>query len=421
MRAGTRWPDAATVTWVRLQRALPRASLWALADQGVVSLGTFLTSVVLARSLPPAEYGVFILVFGTVVFLNGVQGSLIGFPLSIKAAAADQEGLEEFTAAALALTAGAVLVLGVVVVAATIAVRRLEIAPWALVAMLLWQWQDCLRRALMAHVRHRDAIWGDAASFLGQAGVLWILSRAIGLTSELAFAVVALTSGLSAWLQSAQVGLRLPTLASLQVRGLEFWSLGRWLTLTNFTNILTIQAFPWTLAYFHGLEATAQFQATANILGITHPVLFSMSNLVVPAAARARVTGGALAAWRVGSTYGGQAALLLLPFFLVLLVWPTQVLEIFYGADSPYAVLDGMLRLFVVVYCFRYAAFVVGGVLRALEAGRSVFLGQLAGAVAALLFGLPLAAWSAFAAVGGVAVSAASEVMATAFLLRRAL
>ena len=415
MRTGTRGPD------VRLQRALPRASLWALIDQGVVSLGTFLTSVVLARNLSPAEYGAFILMFGTVVFLNGVQGSLIGFPLSIKAAAADQDGLEELTAAALALTAGAAVVLGVVVVAATVAVRRLEVAPWALLAMLAWQWQDCLRRALMSHVRHRDAIWGDALSFLGQAAILWLLSRGAALTSDLAFVVVAITSGLSAWLQSAQVGLRVPTSASLRKVGLEFWRLGRWLTLTNFTNILTIQAFPWTLAYFHGLEATAQFQAAANILGITHPVLFSMSNLVVPAAARARATKGTRAAWRAGSSYGAQAALLLVPFLVVLLAWPALVLEVFYGPDSPYVVLDGMLRLFVLVYCFRYASFLVGGVLRGLEAGRSVFLGQLVGAAAALLLGLPLAAWNAFAAVGGVAISAGSEVAATAVLLRRTL
>ena len=61
------------------------------------------------------------------------------------------------------------------------------------------------------------------------------------------------------------------------------------------------------------------------------------------------------------------------------------------------------------------------GVLRGLQAGRSVFLGQLAGAVAALVLGLPLTAWNAFAAVVGVAISAGSEVVATAYLLRRML
>lgn len=400
---------------------IPRASLWALADQGVVSLGTFLTTLLVARTLPPAEYGVYILIFGTMLFLNGVQTSLIGFPLSISAAAADQEGLEEFTTAALTLTTGLAFLLGIAVVVATLAVRRLEIAPWALVALLLWQWQDCLRRALMARMRHRDAIWGDALSFLGQAGVLWGVSRVSTLSPEVAFGVVAVTSAVSGLLQAAQVRLRPPTLEGLRRCALEYWRLGRWLTLTNLTNILTIQAFPWTLAYFHGLEATAQFQAATNVLGVTHPVIFSMSNLIVPSAARARATGDASAAWRAGLTYALQAALLLVPYFIALLLAPEQILSIFYGSESPYVMLEPMLRLFVLVYCLRFAAFVTSGVLRGLQAGQSVFLGQLAGAVAALVVGLPLATLSPVAAAGGVAISALGEAVATAYLLRRVL
>src|SRR5688572_33477070 len=38
-----------------------RRSVWALADQGVVSLGNCATSVLLARSLAVAEFGIFAL------------------------------------------------------------------------------------------------------------------------------------------------------------------------------------------------------------------------------------------------------------------------------------------------------------------------------------------------------------------------
>lgn len=421
MRSNPDYDSVATVLWVRARRLVPRASLWALADQGVVSLGTFLTSLLVARTLPPAEYGVYILIFGTVLFLNGVQVSLIGFPLAIKAAAADHEGLEEFTTAALTLTTGLAVALGGVVVVATLAVRRLETAPWALAALLLWQWQDCLRRALMAHMRHRDAIWGDALSFLGQAVVLWTVSRVSSVSPEVAFASVAVTSGVAALLQGLQVGLRVPSLAVLRRCAQEYWALGRWLTLTNFMNVLTIQAFPWTLAYFHGFEATAQLQAASNVLGVTHPVIFSMSNLIVPAVARARAGHDARAALHSGLTYGLQSALLLVPYFVALLVWPGPILALFYGGDSPYVMLEAMLRLFVLVYCLRFAVFLMSAVLRGLQAGQFVFFGQSAGAIAALIAGLPLATLSPVAAAGGIAISALSEAATTAYLLRRAL
>jgi O-antigen/teichoic acid export membrane protein len=186
-------------------------------------------------------------------------------------------------------------------------------------------------------------------------------------------------------------------------------------------NVLTVQAFPWTLAYFNGLEAAAQLQAVTNVLGATHPVLFSMSNLIIFAVARARANHGLGAAWRTGSVYSAPAGLLLVPYFTVLLLWPSAVLELFYGANSPYAGLEAMLRIFVVVYSFRYVMYALSAVLRGLEAGRAVFLGELAGAVAALVLGLPLASRGALAAAGGVAISAATQSIATAYLLRRAL
>src|SRR5688572_9463173 len=56
---------------------------WALADQATVSLGNFITSLVLANAVAPAEYGVFVLLFGVVMILNSLHGSVIVYPLSL--------------------------------------------------------------------------------------------------------------------------------------------------------------------------------------------------------------------------------------------------------------------------------------------------------------------------------------------------
>src|SRR5438105_3716105 len=120
-------------------------SFWALVDQGVVSLGTFLTSLLVARTLPPTDYGAYVLIFGTVIFLNTLQGSIIGFPFSIKGASADQQGLGRLTGSAMLLTVGSALISGPVVFGAALIVRGAEIAPWAVAALVLWQCQDLLR------------------------------------------------------------------------------------------------------------------------------------------------------------------------------------------------------------------------------------------------------------------------------------
>src|SRR5262245_22544082 len=59
-----------------------RRSVWALADQGIVSLGNCATNVLLARSLAVAEFGVFALLLEAMLFLNSLQAALVIYPLS---------------------------------------------------------------------------------------------------------------------------------------------------------------------------------------------------------------------------------------------------------------------------------------------------------------------------------------------------
>ncbi len=47
---------------MRVKLRFPAAT-WTLADQGLVSLGSFAANMVLARSLSPSQYGTFSLIF----------------------------------------------------------------------------------------------------------------------------------------------------------------------------------------------------------------------------------------------------------------------------------------------------------------------------------------------------------------------
>src|ERR1700736_4008666 len=141
-----------------------RAGFWSLADQGCVSLGNFLTNIFLARTLAAADYGVFALVYGLLVLLNSFHSCVVGYPLSIKGAAADAEGLKSYTRSALLFTAVLSVPFGGIVLGACIVLGRPTIAVWAAFALLCWELQETLRRSLMAHLRHGEAIWGDAFS-----------------------------------------------------------------------------------------------------------------------------------------------------------------------------------------------------------------------------------------------------------------
>src|SRR6185312_5640094 len=138
-----------------------QAGVWALVDQGLVSLGGVATSVILARFLAPKDFGIYVLLFGAMLFLNTVHASIIVYPLSVRGSRLDRLALGSMTGTFLVLTiVSAVPLVAVLTVAAEV-IGALRLAPWAAGALVCWQVQETIRRALFAELRHRAAVPGD--------------------------------------------------------------------------------------------------------------------------------------------------------------------------------------------------------------------------------------------------------------------
>src|SRR5579862_5887197 len=137
-----------------------------LADQGMVSLGNFLTQIVLARKLAPGEYGIFALLFGVLFIMNVCHWALVAYPLSVRGAAADEPTLRRITSESLLLTVLLAIPLCAIVVGTAFVLKRPGLVPWVALALLAWQLQETTRRGLMAHLRHSSATFGDMLSYL---------------------------------------------------------------------------------------------------------------------------------------------------------------------------------------------------------------------------------------------------------------
>ena len=397
-------------------------SAWALADQAALSLGNFLTTLVLLRFLAPAAFGTYALLFGTLMFAGSLHAALVVYPLSIGTIARGGGRFSRGVTAggALALTGVLWLPLSACLVAAAALLGRIDLAPWAVAALLLWLVQETLRRALLADLRHRAALLGDAVSYLGQAAVVWGLALRGALSLESALAAVAATSAAGALIQALQVGLRRLPRHLLAPTGLAFWREGRWLLLVQCLGLLTVYATPWTLMFFHGGEEVAQFQAVAVLLGVANPVTAGMIGLIVPAVAAASRDGDVSAARAAALRYGAVGAALLLPYYLALFLFPTTLLSLFSGAESAYVGLATPVRLFVAAYALFYVAQISAALLNGLGQSRRPFVAHAAGAAATLLVALPLAAAGGLrGAVWGGLVPAAVHAAASVLLLRR--
>ena len=160
-QAASALPSRGSFLFGKAQDLLLRASqrgFWPMADQAVVSVGNFLTSVLVARGLERPEFGTFGVVLEFMFFMNNLQSGLITFPLTVRGAVEDDAGLKRLVTASTLFT----LILGLPVIVLTLiiggAIGKLALGASAVVALVVWQLQETTRRGLWAHFRHRDSI-----------------------------------------------------------------------------------------------------------------------------------------------------------------------------------------------------------------------------------------------------------------------
>lgn len=364
--------------------------IWTLADQGIVSLGTFVVGMILARNLAPVDYGVFALILGTLYFLNNIHSSMISYPLTIKGSTATTQRLGDLTGGSMkwTLVVSTPLALGMGIVVTVIS--DIRHAPWAMLVVIAWQLHETARRALMTHLRHKALLPGDSVKFGGWALVTLFLTQTGQVTLGYVITSLAILSLLACAIQARQVQVRFHSSISLRSTATDAWQLGRLVLLGGILAFFTAQLPPWLLAFTHGLDSAARLQAMILILGLMHPIMFGISNILLPAVSRANATIGFEDARRTGLSYGGLGGGIILPFFLVILIFPGTVLLLFFGEDSPYLNLEQELRLLAIAYMFIYSSQVIAGMLNGVRRVPAGFLAQSAGVTAAILIGIPL-------------------------------
>jgi O-antigen/teichoic acid export membrane protein len=411
-------------------RILTSREFWTLADQGLVSVGNFLSGLILANHLPKTAYGAYALLLETMLFLNTLQAAVVAYPMSVRGATHGSVQLRRFASASLWMTLallpilGLAMGMGVFLGAAPIAgsAELFPLAISAVAAMLLWQMQETVRRALMAELRFMACVPGDALSYLGQAMLLLMLAKSGSLTLPRAFAVIGATSAAAIVMQALQVGLVRLSVADVAGTARDFWKLGNWTLLANLAGVITSIGYTWTLKIFRGLDATAAFAAMIVPLKLVNPLLIGICNLLVPAVAKVAHSDGPRATIRVVRRYGLLGAVFVFPYYGCLSLFPTVVLRAAFGAHSPYLLEAGHLRLYLANMAVMYVEMVSLAWLLGLGQSRASAMSQILYATLTLLIALPATAiYGISGLIVGNLIALTLSVIAELFMLRKAL
>lgn len=409
------WMGRVLGLWSRGSRAVA-----ALVDQAVASGGNFALQLMVrwyfASEL--GTFGLFVLVFDAILFINTLQAALVTYPLTVRGAASDESKLGRLATVSLIFTLVLAVPIGVgsIVVGAMFGHELIALA--ALSAMVMWQFQETLRRAIMAHLRHHAAIAGDAVAYLGMAAGVFVLYRTDLLTLAGAFGMMGLGFAAGAITHAMMLKPRRLERGDLRQAVGDFWGLGRWILLINFTGIISTLSYGWTLAWLWGTDAVGVLGSYALLLKLTNPLMSSMASLIVPVTARRYASEGLGGALRGATKYALFGAALLAPYYGLILIAPTTAVKLLGNGDFPGSM--GALRVFVFGYILLYVLTMTAAFFNGLGKSRTTFIGHMAGVISSVILGLPLTALYGVsgAVVGGMVVTLI-QLLAMLILLSR--
>jgi O-antigen/teichoic acid export membrane protein len=265
------------------------------------------------------------------------------------------------------------------------------VAVCAAVAAIFWQVQETTRRALMAELRFRDAIWGDSIRYVGHVAVVAALSHWWHLSLKIVFVTMAGTSLLAALIQAVQLRIRIPVLTNVWEFARDSWKLGRWVLAGNATGLVTTIIYTANFRFFWGAEVVGIAFALNNLLRLTNPLMFSIVSLITPHAARARATEGMAAAKRSFLKFSTLGALLLAPYLGFLMLFPGLSIKL--ALDAEYQKYWWILIISASSQGLIYIAQVSGVFLNAVERNRIAFVGATAFSATALSLGERSVRW----------------------------
>ena len=407
-------PVAGSLGIRRLFRAGPE--LWGLLDQGLVSSVNFISIILLARTLAPADFGYFVLAFTILQSAGTLQAALITRPHNVLGALRRGSAYADYSTTAAATQGAFTATLALIAAGAagiayaagfSHAVLFLALPP----ALITWQLQELGRRMLYTEDRLGGALANDVVGYGGQAATLIVLWRVHELTAARALLTLAAWFAIGGLVVAYQ--LRGTLSGKLDAASLAAnWHFGKWLGVAEVGQWFSTQFYIYLGGAIAGPITSGVLKAGQTLLGPMSVFLtFVTSYLPIVYARELEASGSIRAKTR-------RAFIVILPvvvpYCVAVAVFAKPLLGFVYGHD--YRHYTDVVELFCLYYVLLAFSTVAIAALSARALTRDVFVGQASGAALSLAIGWLLL--QRHGAVGGVTGMLASWALAMTLFLR---
>ena len=281
-------------------------ALLCIIDQGIVSVASFVTSVLIGRNAPE-ELGVYFIVLSIVYFIRGVQQQMILTPYTIFHHQYQNGGLDSYRGSCLTqqfglTTLASLLLVGTAITASLGLLESPIVFPLIVLLFLLpaLLMREVVRQYCFAHQENVSVLVIDSAISALQIGCIVVLGYFGFLSGVSAWAVIGLASLVTLTLWYISNGPKISFERSrLGTDWNQNWGFGKWAVGGQVLGSLPTYCIPWLLATAAGIEGTGFFAAVVTLVGVANIFNAGMANFLTPRAAKVYAEEGTLGLRRV--------------------------------------------------------------------------------------------------------------------------
>ncbi len=323
------------------------ATVLGVADQAVVSLANFGTTVLIGKFAGVSELGLYALAFTVVILMMTVQECFITTPYTVYCRQLDGRSGRSLLGNLVILA----LLIGGLCSAVALAVGWVsDLAPiaWVLAlaapAVLM---RELARRAAIAHLNMVGTLRLDLVWAVMQVSVLGVLVLGDQLTARTALGVMSVAGAAGAvyglWMHRRRLHVDREHLPGHWRTAGRF---GRWLCAARMTSVVHSYIVPWLLGLMVGLNAVGGFAAAFALIAAANPLLMGLTNVLEPRAAEAAASGGARAVSVVVQRATIGLIAVTAAFVAVIVLFAGDLLVLIYGSDyATFAAVTAVLAI----------------------------------------------------------------------------
>jgi O-antigen/teichoic acid export membrane protein len=398
---------------------------WIVGDQAVVSLSSFVSTVIVGRVCGREQLGIFVLATTMFWLLAGIPNALTWTPFTSRVPRMSSDRRAAYCGSITIHTLLLTLILTAVFGAAGMlpsawfgqpewfSTMCLALVPFTAMMTL----REHVRRLCLSQVATREILLLDLPIAIAQLALMLWLARSGRLSANTALLAIAAAClvcvvWLAAHRAEFQFGRR---------RAAIHWSynlqFGRWLLAVSIAWLLADSLYRWIVGWQYGLEGLGRFASAQAVVLFINPLLLTATNFGRALSANRLASGGMSELRR----FTFQATLLVTAAgglaFLALAIVGGPLVRMIFG--EQYSGLGAIVATLCIGMLVRIAGVPIDASLAALREGRTMFIAIIVQLGVVIIAGVPLIARCGLNGVGytmALAYGAAAAIQWRRFL-----